>query len=465
MWMIPQLPRTDGATLWFGAFVPTPPEVVWVEVIDVGGRRRLGRRALRPRWAPVEADATPRVWTGRASIDGLAPDRLYRLQLADESGAPIDAASELRTLPLRVPGASENPLTILLGSCFDYSGDGGAAISSFRRLLTAAQFPHLKVLCGDQIYLDLPVSEVIPRDPALTYRHILGKYLRNWAPGGTRLASGYGDLLRRGANLLVSDDHEYWNNYPFAASHVPFTYTAARRALLTRLGTAFCRAFQAEMGEGDGVRALTEIVIGPEGACPGDRLEILAIDGRIERTFTRAHWPADMERLCARLRGLTSPALVVLSQPLFQPAEGAIRRRWVDAGIADFDDYEPLAAALAAAPHDVMILSGDIHCGRIAETSLPGGRRIVEVVASPLSLIPRTSYEEKPADTSFPARPLSPPFRIPSSEIRMRRDPIREDHAVTLAIRARGRSVAVEVSFWSVRTRERIGAAKTFTLT
>ena len=65
MWMIPQLPRTDGATLWFGAFVPTPPEVVWVEVIDVGGRRRLGRRALRPRWAPVEADATPRVWTGR----------------------------------------------------------------------------------------------------------------------------------------------------------------------------------------------------------------------------------------------------------------------------------------------------------------------------------------------------------------------------------------------------------------
>ncbi|MEZ4381512.1 MAG: hypothetical protein R3A79_09190, partial [Nannocystaceae bacterium] len=263
--------------------------------------------------------------------------------------------------------------------------------------------------------------------------------------------NGFGDFLRHGANIFVSDDHEFWNNYPFPASQVPFTYRAAERQRLGGLAATLCRAFQAHCPEGDGPRALHEVRLGEPGRA--GHLELMAIDGRLERAYERAHWPADIERLCDRLRRLTAPAVVVLSQPLFEVAQSGVRRRWVDAGIPDFRDYEPLVHALDDAPHDVLVLSGDIHCGRIAVCPASRGRsKIVEVVASPLSLIAGTKYYDTPAHGAFPSRPLRG-GQVPSRPVEMAFGPLKCDHAATLQFHAKDRAVEVEVAYWGVRDR------------
>lgn len=468
MWMVPQLPTASGATLWLAGFGERPP--VERVVIDAESPREVAQQAFVPAWKALQVDGAMGVWIARVTLTGLRADERYTLWLRPGGGDRFGPPALLRTLPARLPGPQDAPFVIMLGSCFDHRGSGAPAIADFRRVLADYRFPHLKVLCGDQVYVDLPVTETIPCEPVELFRFVLGKYLRNWAPGGAPLANGYGDLLRHGGNLLVTDDHEFWNNYPFIAAHVPFTYSAGRRRLLGGLARAFVRAFQVDYGDADdGVHALTEITIGEPGS-PG-ALEFFAIDGRYDRSETRAHWPADVERLCQRLRSLESPAMLVLSQPLFEVAQSAMRRKWIDAGIPDLEDYDELAAALCAAPHDVMILSGDIHCGRIAQIR-PGlgcrgaaGRKIVEVVASPLSLIDGTKYYDAPSHDAFPARPLVRALMTAARGVDMIAGPIRSDHTAILEVRARDRGVVASAGFWSIRERRLLAEPTQISLT
>lgn len=460
--MIPQLPDAHGVALWFGSFGPAMPPASVEVLIDGHADQRI-----KLDWSKVMPGETPVAWVARARLGRLAADTRYVLRLRPTLESRMEAPVVVRTLPIRLPGPQEDPFVLLLGSCFDRRGRGAAAVGSLPRLLSGRRLPHLKVLCGDQIYLDLPVLGVIPRQPAETYRYVLGKYLRNWAPGGSLgqggapLANGYGDLLRHGANLFVSDDHEFWNNYPFAASHVAFTYTSAGRQRLAELGAAFVRGFQGESGSG-GLRTFKEINIGVAGE--PHSLVIFALDGRLERTRELCHWPADLDALCTKIRGLRSPAIVVLSQPLFEPSQSRFRRRWVDSGITDFKDYAPLAAAIAAAPHDLLILSGDIHNGRISECRRSFGRRIFEVIASPLSLIPGTKHGDARAHGVFPSKPLEGPEKVPTRGVRSIFGPLRRDHVATLEIHAKDRGVKVEAAYWSVGDHQLI-ACRSLTLT
>ncbi|MEZ4453533.1 MAG: hypothetical protein R3B09_29005 [Nannocystaceae bacterium] len=468
MWMIPQLPSAGGATLWLAAFgEQRPADLV---IVDLESWRGRDERGFTPAWKPLREDDAFGLWYARVELTGLLPDERYALWIRPGGGARFGAPAQIRTLPSRLPGPRDAPFVMMLGSCFDFRGTGGPAIADFRRVLADYRFPHLKILCGDQIYLDLPVTESIPHEPAELFRFLLGKYLRNWAPEGAPLASGFGSLLRHGANLLVTDDHEFWNNYPFAAAHVPFTYSSSRRRLLGRLSQAFIRAFQIDYAADDAqARGLTEITIGEPGA-PGG-LEIFAIDGRFDRSETLAHWPRAIARLCERLRGLRSPAMVVLSQPLFEIAQSALKRRFVDAGLPDLEDYDSLAEALASAPRDVMILSGDIHNGRIAQlraglgVRAGGDRKIVEVVASPLSLIPGTKYYDSACHDAFPSRPLLRGFRAVPRGVEMVVGPLLTDHAVVLEVTAKDRCVEASASFWSIGERRLIQEPTVITLT
>ncbi|HFE44486.1 MAG TPA: hypothetical protein ENJ18_03185, partial [Nannocystis exedens] len=296
MWMIPQLPDPQGVVLWFGSFGSVvPPATVEVQ-IDGHGAEQV---ALD--WSQLMPGETPVVWVARARLGGLVANTRYVLRLRPTPESRSEAPVVLRTLPAGLPGPREDPFVLLLGSCFDRRGRAASAVGNLPRLLSGQRLPHLKLLCGDQIYLDLPVFSVIPRQPAETYRYVLGKYLRNWAPGGSlgrggaSLANGFGDLLRHGANLFLSDDHEFWNNYPFAASQVSFSYTSAGRRRLADLGSAFVRGFQGQSGRGEGLRTFKEIQIGVAGE-PGS-LVILSLDGRLCRTRELCHWPADLGAL------------------------------------------------------------------------------------------------------------------------------------------------------------------------
>ena len=436
MWMVPQAPRAEGVTLWFGAFGAARP----VEVVDVDfeGPAGAGRTRFEMAWERLATGGESDVWTCRRELGGLAPGATYRLWARPAGGARLGAPAQVRMLPAALPRSGRAPLRVLLGSCFDRRGQGAAALAGLNRRLAGAELPHLKILCGDQVYVDLPPLERIPADEGRLRAFLAGKYLRNWAPSGSPLANGYGDLLRLGANILVGDDHEFWNNYPFMSAHLPFTYRAGNRALLGALGQAFFRAFQVDYDAGGARRCHQRVTVGdPTDPTGAGHLEIFAIDGRYARTQGLAHYPADLDALCAWLGGLRGPGALVLSQPLFEPPQSAIRRSVIDAGIVDFADYEPLARALTAAPHDVLVLSGDIHCGRIAEARLGvSGRKIVEVVASPISLIPGTKHYDAVAHPDFPPRPIRGAGRSAGAVNLV--GPVRRDHVAMLEVSGGG---------------------------
>ena len=57
----------------------------------------------------------------------------------------------------------------------------------------------------------------------------------------------------------------------------------------------------------------------------------------------------------------------------------------MDLGLPDFRQYTELLDALRQAPHAVVILTGDVHFGRVAVCQFLNGQEIVEVIASPLA--------------------------------------------------------------------------------
>src|SRR4029077_18702551 len=91
-------------------------------------------------------------------------------------------------------------------------------------------------------------------------------------------------------------------------------------------------------------------------------------------------------------QNLKGPGILVIGQPFFQK-DGD----WKDHSLSNFpDDYGRLLNLVEQSvrgknaegrPHDILILTGDIHSGRHARAVLPGGRFVHELVASPASRI------------------------------------------------------------------------------
>ena len=96
---------------------------------------------------------------------------------------------------------------------------------------------------------------------------------------------------------------------------------------------------------------------------------------------------ADMAEIRTWAHGLTSLGCLVLGQVLFTAAGRDDQLRHMDLGLPDFRQYTELLDALRRATHAVVILTGDVHFGRVAVCQFLNGQEIVEVIASPLALV------------------------------------------------------------------------------
>lgn len=439
LWLVPQLPSATGGELWLGLHqAASPPGDV---VLTIRGPAGVRNEALQIAWSAFEA-GVDRFWYARTRIAGLDPDGLYELT-ATLVGAAASPSIRLRTLPAAVPlrGPHGQRLALLLGSCFYIENDGAGRIGRLQRRIAERDTPHLKLLCGDQVYLDLPWNERLPRDEVELRGFLLAKYLKNWGQGvEPGSSSGFGSFLRWGANLFMSDDHEFWNNFPNTAAYVRTSHNAVRRERLAEVTRALYSAFQTDyLTQGS---TLQELHIGDPSE-PG-HLAIFALDGRFHRTDRRAVRGGEMTVLRQRLANLDGPAILVLSQPLFESPARNPRGVFGDAGIPDLDDYPELVAALLAAPHDVMILSGDIHGGRTA-TTFRGGRQLHEVIASPMSLCQYNRYHREGPAPTFPSAPISGVF---GSLVTNNQPLILRDHVALLGVSRIGSTVVVDIDFW-----------------
>jgi hypothetical protein len=259
---------------------------------------------------------------------------------------------------------------------------------------------------------------------------MLEKYIANWSASRKTPQHSFGQLLRHGSNLFVTDDHEYWNNYPYFMTYGPNLWSGQYREAYTRVAMDLVDLFQFVPPT---LRTLT-IGSGPHP------VSVAVLDGRRKRdaAANRAHHPADLARLGKFLHEAKGPAVLVLSQPLFQESVGWLSRTFVDRGYADLEDYGALVDAIAACPHDVLVLSGDVHGGYVASArrAAARGRReqwIVEVVASPLSLVTPGGYLEETPAFAYPEHGKGQKSG-PYGRIQSHLGPVRKNQAAVLKL-------------------------------
>ena len=426
--VVPHEASATSAGVWLAAWRDAPAALE----LAVGDRPPM---PVNDEWTVWQAHGRPALWCQRLTVEGLEAGRRYPLRLL--AGGLEVASGTAATLPARLPTIAETPFVCLLGSCFAHFNDGAGAAGRAYAALPAGARPQLKFLCGDQVYLDAPfpryLYNVYAEDELQA--QLLNTYLETWAQGGD--GRGFAELLRSGANYFTSDDHEVWNNAPSATPVVRATWWpfGDRGAAWKRIATALYDDIQTP-------RRSTRLRLG--------RLSVLVLDVRLGRSRDRSRFttPEELEALDEWVAGLDGPGALVLGQPIFVRPVG-IKGHVTDWGLADFEQYAELVRSLSRSAHDLLVLTGDVHYGRVAGCTLPSGASLIEVIASPFALVDtRVGGRWSGPPEVFPAAPVGgvvqSPIWVEAAHV------LASNQFATLEFAADGSRVRATVRAWAI---------------
>ena len=434
--LVPHSVEQQSARIWVAAMDADAPPAGLQMV-------RLPDDAVIPipdaSWRPVTADGLlsveeTRFYVQTLTLDNLAENKSYFLKCQG-------ATARFATLPGALPKPGETPLAVLLGSCYHFGNDPAGQVGHAAANLPADSVPYFKILCGDQVYLDYPVFflGLSFRETGLA-RDFFGKYLRNWSD-----QPGYRDLLETGGSYFTADDHEFWNNFPNATTLISNTWSDMGRKAMKRSALAFFRDFQCE---------------DPPQAGRPRRFQIGSLSFCIADTrLFRAEGDSDfMDRndfngLLDWIRKLPGPGVLVVGQPIFAAPANRFEKRFADRALSNYSQYQDLVRALFDAPHSVLILTGDVHYGRVAGCriwSRPSRPQIYEIIASPSSLVNRAVGGRAHGPPSkFPPQPIAGVSQVPMDEKPGYRTA--EEHFVTLHFTEHSGIVEVQPRYWFPR--------------
>jgi len=417
--VVPKDVSARSLRVWVGRLDHTAPaEDRRLSFWDPSTRAKVDEILLRAGdWKPAVNKEGFNCWYREVTLSNLTPGRRYSLILINDSTGADEAYAEAATLPSalpthvpldrwgldgqlgsrrisHVPEAASSatakapayiayqsaflpeeqggPFKIFAGSCYSRPHDKGRVAQHYVQLYgSITSRPDLKLLLGNQVYLDAPYYRGLLREMSGGYSRetlaesFLNKYGNTW----TELSG----LLSLGANCFTTSDHEYWNGYPEDTLSLPQLFEPQRWADWEILSTALRDAFQT-------VRSTHTMDIGND-------LSIFVFDTRRNRTKTDAPEPrfadaADLLALRNWILRLKGPGVIAGSQLLFHGPPG------VESNLASFQNqYGELCQILAATPHDLVYLAGDAHFGRVAQVDFPSGHKLIEVVTSPMSLV------------------------------------------------------------------------------
>ncbi|HEY3596084.1 MAG TPA: hypothetical protein VGL08_01010 [Paraburkholderia sp.] len=373
--------------LWVGLFGAAQPPLPQVSI-----DRQPAQPTAAPQLLPIRdfsTDAANQPVNFQCVLRFNVPDESRPRQIRIDAG---DQTHEFATtsLPQSVPTLLDGTFNILLLSCYSQPDDTDSLLGTIVSQIKVQ--PHLTVLAGDQVYLDQPLMQNIPSaNPDLA--HVLAdKYLKNWFSGALSVP-GLQSVLERAPVVCVPDDHEFWNNYPFAQKQLPSTWTEASRALLGDTAKALYEDYQiggARGGAGGAIRLDVE------------PLKMLFVDMRCDRdnSFTNLMsqkaldaldtWVADL--LAAHAAGQPVVGLLSSGQALFIDApQDDWHKRTFDAEMPNYTQFDAVQAAVAKLADNhipVVYLTGDVHWGRVAcATDQPTNSVLYEVISSPSRLI------------------------------------------------------------------------------
>src|SRR5215510_9123210 len=248
--LYPRVAPADRLRVWIGVFdVTAPPLITWI--IDDSPAAPIALRELssvRPdNLLPTDTapENMPRAFAGVYEFSGLTPDTLYRIQVTVDNESKM---LETRTLPDVVPSQLDRTFNVLLVSCFHQAEDRGGLASTIVSQLKATSLPHMTLLAGDQVYLDLPTLKDFPDNATWLAAKFEQDYTLNW-----RGPLGYTGVLAAAPRLSIPDDHEYWNNFPHPSPFIGNSLTQAGRDHWREVAQAMYAGFQlpypAQLGE------------------------------------------------------------------------------------------------------------------------------------------------------------------------------------------------------------------------
>lgn len=381
VWVVAGAPRADGSgwRIWYSwpdgapASEPAEPQVRRVggglHTVEAGGFRML----------PAPPAGARRMGVREVVLVDGEPGALYEVRVPE-----LPEPLLWRTLPSELPPEG---VGILIASCFWLNGDKDGFYAAAMRELIDRERPACKVLMGDQLYID--VWPPLPgRDITAGLAH---RYERYWGN------DPYRRMLAACPTIVTSDDHEYWNDFPerrlpwppFARLN-PDESTSATQGLYDVYQSALNR---------DGLR-WTTARIGRVSFFVSDMRYSRKALGNAGGLMEEPQWDA----LESWGRQLTGPGVLVLGQPLLKAGGSK-----TDRTILDFAaDADRLAGVFERAlggetadqqAHDILILTGDIHTGRLSTASIAGlAGQVHEFVASPASRVTPPPLGAKPSN-------------------------------------------------------------------
>ena len=312
-------------------------------------------------------------------------------------------------------------------ACPPIGSSASRALGRTARFVASKFRPDATLLMGDQVYLDAPFYKFIyPRRNRSLARTFLQNYADTWGQNGDGV--GFHQVLSNGPNVFTADDHEFWNNAPFPSFAANSVLKGSRKAWFD-MALGLYRAFQTE------APLVQSLEIG--------ELSIRMVDTRVARSDDRTTLIPDseMDDLEAWIRGLRAPGILAIGQPVFAAPAGFLSKL-ADWNLPDFTQYERLCKALLEAPQSVLILTGDVHFGRAARVVTDRGAEIVEIVASPMSLV--TGLGGRGWHAAPPKLPAHAIKKVASQEIeRLGTWERAEDHFLILELWSTGGGLGV----------------------
>jgi len=394
--VIPNEAYGDTATIWVAAineiFDPA------VSVLEYGSNQV----ALNSGWNDfVTDDGKNRIWYQRLLLTNLSPRKSYNLNF--RVAGELKADGVVTTIPYRLPVAGERPFTVLIGSCyFGREDKAGAVGQTYFQLPTDAK-PDVKILCGDQVYLDNPPQDFL--NPFNGHDWLQARSFKTYVDSWTQSfpAGGFGRMLQHNANFFSSDDHEFWNNAPDIGLNVPFfTSTQSGRNDWWQIGHQLYQVFQTTPG------FPTRFKVEPLSFCIADTRFNRGPGGSflmLQPAFEEiGKWSANLD----------GPGVLVFGQPLFEEAHGAFGQI-KDRGLPDYAaQYEQLKQYLRNSRHTIVILTGDVHFARLSVATLRPelGTKLYEIISSPLQLVPHGGGKYRPPPQVFGAVTAQPEFSL-----------------------------------------------------
>ena len=420
--LIPHEVTSTSLTLWVAAVDEASPLDALRLAPQLPGEQPPGNVG---QW-PLNTQQ-PRVRHHEIVVTGLAPRRSYGFSLM--RGATAVAHARATTLPVELPDEGDGRFTVLLGSCFSRLEDPHGRVAKTFREVPQPDRPDVKFLSGDQVYLDSPYKFYLarPHSVEVLREKFLEHYTETWA-------KGLADLLAEGANFFCSDDHEFWNNAPNPAPHLhdtlpfighPSEWWNAAREL-------YC-AFQ-------NARPIQRFDVPP--------LSFLIADTRMNRSRRETNFmrESDLDAVEQWINALNGPGVLLLGQPLLQTTTGFFRGHLFDWNLPDYDQYQRLTRIIGACRHSLVVLTGDVHYGRIASSPLRSGAELIEIISSPMSLVDPTA---KGKWESVPER-VAPAALAPTGIFTKPDFAPNDSHFLTLEFTRRGVGANLKLRYWPI---------------